>query len=84
MCFLPLVSSAAKLKDVQDKERKWQEDQTHTKHPFAPKPSLPSKGKRKRVDTETKNSTSNVPPQRIRAAALKGKGREEPTSTSHL
>ncbi|PLW30367.1 hypothetical protein PCANC_24154 [Puccinia coronata f. sp. avenae] len=52
------------------------------KHPFAPKPGLPNKGKRKRVDTETKNSTSNVPPKRIRAAALKRNGREEPTSTS--
>ncbi|PLW29400.1 hypothetical protein PCANC_24337 [Puccinia coronata f. sp. avenae] len=82
MCFLSLVSSAAKLKDVQNKEREWQEDQTHTQHPFAPKPGLPNKGKRKHVDTETKNSTSNVPPKRIRAAALKRNGREEPTSTS--
>jgi hypothetical protein len=44
MRFLSLVSSAAKLKDVQDKEREWQEDQTHTKHPFAPKPGLPNRG----------------------------------------
>jgi hypothetical protein len=74
MRFMSLVSSASKLQDVQDKEREWQIDQSHTEPPFAPTPGPSNKGKRKLVDMDDKNPTSNQPTKKIHAATLKGKG----------
>ena len=82
MRFMSLVSSASKLKEAQDKEREWQNDQSHTEHPFTLKPGPPDKGKRKLADRDDENTTSDEPTKRLRTAALKGNGTEEPASTS--